>query len=74
MIYLTEPQELSQPILQRLGSMKKVADKVFDYESSKRSPEAKATGLFGKRVNLNLPKMMVTFDTPLAIATRFMAQ
>ena len=31
--------------------MKKVADKVFDYESSKRSPEAKAAGLFGKQVN-----------------------
>ena len=53
--------------------MKKVADKVFDYESSKRSPEAKATGLFGKQVNQNPPYVMVTFETPLVIATQFMA-
>ena len=53
-------------IIQRLGKGNKLPEKVFSYESSKKSLENKASALFGKRQNDQLPFVMVTFDTPLA--------
>ncbi len=53
-------------IIQRLGKGTKLPEKVFSYESSKKSLDTKASALFGKRQNDQLPFVMVTFDTALA--------
>ncbi|MFZ1327556.1 MAG: pyruvate kinase [Chitinophagaceae bacterium] len=53
-------------IMQRLGREVQIPEKVFRYETGKKSLAKKSTVLFGKKQTEAVPYLMITFDTGLA--------